>query len=99
MERCNQVSHLTQETIWESNKNTIKITNKSHEVSPFPAGDHYAATKRQIQGIHNTTDPQKKYSLGIVSKNILLEGLYRFHGAFLTLSSDLDQDTQIFGLH
>ena len=29
----------------------------------------------------NTNDPQKKYSLGIVSKNILLEGLNRFHGA------------------
>ena len=26
-------------------------------------------------------------------KNILLEGLNRFHGANLTLSSDVDQDT------
>ena len=31
--------------------------------------------------------------LGMVSKNILLEGLNRFHGANLTLSSDVDQDT------
>ena len=29
----------------------------------------------------------------------LLEGLHRFHGANLTLNSDVDQDTQIFGLH
>ena len=34
-----------------------------------------------------------------VSKNILLEGLNRFHGANLTLSSDMDQDTEMFGLH
>ena len=38
-------------------------------------------------------DPQKKYCLGTVSWNILLEGLNRFHGANLTLSSDEDQDT------
>ena len=38
-------------------------------------------------------DPQKEYRLEPVSKNILLEGLNRFHGANLTLSSDVDQDT------
>ena len=27
---------------WESSKNTINITNKSQEVSPFPGGDHKA---------------------------------------------------------
>ena len=36
---------------------------------------------------------QKKYCLGTVSKNILLEGLNLFHGANLGLSSDVDQDT------
>ena len=36
----NQVPHLTQDTTWKSNKTTINITNKSQEVSPFPAGDH-----------------------------------------------------------
>ena len=41
--RYNQVPHLTQDTTWESNKNTINITNKSQEFSPFPAGDHKAA--------------------------------------------------------
>ena len=44
-------------------------------------------------------DPQKKYRLGTVSKNILLKVLNRFHGANLTLSSDVEQDTQIIGLH
>ena len=28
-------------------KNTINITNKSQEVSPFPAGDHKAAMNRR----------------------------------------------------
>ena len=40
-------------------------------------------------------DPQKKYRLGTVNKNIFLEGLNQFHGANLTLNSDVDQD--IFG--
>ena len=38
-------------------------------------------------------DPQKKYCLGMVSKDILLKVLNWFQGANLTLSSDLDQDT------
>ena len=29
----------------------------------------------------------------MVNKNILLEGKNLFHGAYLTLSSDVDQDT------
>ena len=43
--RYNQV-HLTKYTIWESNKNTINITYKSQEVTPFPAGHHEAAMNR-----------------------------------------------------
>ena len=38
-------------------------------------------------------DPQKRYCLGTVSKTFLLEGLNEFHGANLTLDSDVDQDT------
>ena len=45
--RYNQVPHQTQDTTWESNKNTINITNKSQEVSPFSAGDHKAAMNRR----------------------------------------------------
>ena len=47
--RYNQVPHLTQDTTWESNKNTINITNKSQEASPFPAGDHKAAMNRRAK--------------------------------------------------
>ena len=40
-----------------------------------------------------TNDPQKKYRLGTVSKNILLEGLNQFHDSNLINDSDVDQDT------
>ena len=45
---------------------------------------------QQPHNRNNMNDLQKKYRLGTVSKNILLEGLNRFHGANLTLSSDVD---------
>ena len=90
-------------TTWESNKNTINITNKSYDVSPFPAGDHKAAMNRHETMRNtrhkNTNDPQQTYRLGTVCKNNYLECLNRFHGTNLTISSDVDQDTQMFGLH
>ena len=44
----NQVLHLTQDTIWVSDKNTRKHhIQESQEVIPFPAGDHKAAMNRQ----------------------------------------------------
>ena len=48
----NQVPHLTQDTTWESDKNTKQKYKKHHkqesqEISPFPAGDHKAAMNRQ----------------------------------------------------
>ena len=74
-----------------------KHHNKSQEVSPFPAGGNKAAMNRRKcmrnTGHKNTNDPQKKYRLGTVSKNILLEGLNQFHGANLTLCSDVNEDT------
>ena len=95
--RYNQVPHLTQDTTGESGKIQLNIKNERQEVSPFPAGDHKAAMNRRKnmtkQDINNTNDPQKKYRLGTVSKNISMKGLNRFHGVNLTLSSDVDQDT------
>ena len=32
---------------WENNKITIKIRNKSQDVSPFPSGDHKAEINRR----------------------------------------------------
>ena len=66
----NQVPHLTQDTTWESDKNTIKHNiQESQEVSPFPAGDHEAAinpSKRYL--------PKEKHSTinGIVFELILI---------------------------
>ena len=51
--RYNQVPHLTQDTTWESNKNTINITNKGQVDRPFPAGDHKAAMNRR-ESMRNT---------------------------------------------
>ena len=68
---------MTQDTTWESDKNTINITNKTQEVSPFPAGVHTASMK----DINNTNDSREKYRLQTVIKYILLEGLTQFHGA------------------
>ena len=42
--RYNQVPNLTQDTAWESDKNTGKHhTQDSQMVSPFPTGEHKAA--------------------------------------------------------
>ena len=71
--RYNQVPHLTQDTTWKVTKNTISVTNKSQEVSPFPTRDHKAAMNRR-ESMRNTrqknptNDPQKKYRPGTVSK-------------------------------
>ena len=46
--RHNQVPHLTQDTIWESYKNTRKYhIQEAKEVNFFPAGDNKAAMNRQ----------------------------------------------------
>ena len=45
-DRYNQVPHLTQNTTWESDKNTNKHHKESQEISTFPAGEHKAAMKR-----------------------------------------------------
>ena len=91
-------NQCNQDTTWESDKTQLDITNKEPRGQPFPSGYHRAALNRcesltHTQGINNTSDPQKKYRLGTVSKNILLEGLNQFRGANPALNSDVDQDT------
>ena len=79
-------SSTTPDTGYHMRKTQLNITNKSQEVSPFPAGDHKAAINRRES---MTNDPKKKYRLRMVSKNILLEVLNRFQGTNLTISSYL----------
>ena len=46
--RYNYVQHLTQDTIWENDKDTRKHhIHESQEVNLFSAGGHKAATNRQ----------------------------------------------------
>ena len=41
-----QAPHLTQDTDGKVTTSQLDITNKSQEVSPFPAGDHKASINR-----------------------------------------------------
>ena len=51
----NQIPHLSQDTIWKSDKNTINHPiQESQEVSSFPAGDHKATRNRQEIMTRNT---------------------------------------------
>ena len=80
---------------WQTQLDT---THDSQEVSPFPAGDHKAHINRRAQR-HSTRKTEKRKRSTKEGppwngqKNILLEGLNWFHGANLTLNSDVDQDT------
>ena len=72
--RYNQVPHLTKDTNGKVTNSHLDPTNKSQDVSPFPAGDHKARINRRAQSHskqkteQNIKDPQKKYRLGKVSK-------------------------------
>ena len=91
----NQVPHLTQDTNGKNTNSQIYTTNESQEVSPFPATDHRAQINRRQQrhNKHKTEKKHKRSTKEVPSWNgqqtILLEGLNRFHGANLTLSSDV----------
>ena len=72
--RYNQVPHLTHDTNGKVTNSQSDTTNKSQEVSPFPAGDHKAHINKRAQRHskhkteENIKDQQKKYRLGTVSK-------------------------------
>ena len=70
---------MTQDITWESDKNTIEHHKREPRGQPFPSsrpqGSNEQTRKHDKHKTNNTNDPQKKYCLGTVSKNILLEGL------------------------
>ena len=73
--RYNQVLHLTQDTTWESDKNTRKHNiQESQETSPFSAGDHKAAMNRQ----DSMTDTKHKKTKRIHKKTPPWNGQYQF---------------------
>ena len=61
----NQVPHMTQDTTWNSNKNTKLITNKSQENSSFQAGDHKAAMNRRESMRHKKNQIIQKRSTAL----------------------------------
>ena len=90
----NQVQHLTQDTNGKVTNSQLDTTNESQEVSPFPAGDNKAYINRGTQRhSKHKTEQKHKRSTKEWSVKYLTGGLKRFHGANLTLNSDVDQDT------
>ena len=96
--RYNQIPHLTQSTILESDKNTRKHRiQESQEFSSFPAGDHKAAMNISDSMAQNTNykkDPQNKHRLGTVCMKITGElknvWWYQLHPYFWCGSSEID---------
>ena len=88
---------MTQDTYGKVTNSQLYTTNKSQEVSPFPAGDHNAQINRHTQrhNKHSTENKHKRSTKEVPPWNsqhdILLEVLNWFHGANLTLNSDVDQ--------
>ena len=60
--RYNQVPHLTQDTNGKVTNSQPDTTNKSQEVSPFPAGDHKAHinTRAQRHSKHKTEQKHER---------------------------------------
>ena len=55
----NQVPHLTQDTNGKVTNSQLDATNKSQEVSSFPAGDHKAHINRRAER-HNKHKTEKR---------------------------------------
>ena len=81
----NQIPHLTQDTIWESDTRKHHI-QESQEASPFAAGDHTAERKRQEKRIHKRSTALER------SVRKLLKGFNLLDGTNLTRISDVDED-------
>ena len=102
--RYNQVPYLTQDTKGKVANSQLDTTNESQEVRPFLAGDHKAHINRHA---HRHTKHKVEKNINIHKEvppwssqwNNLLEGLNQFQGTNLTLNSDVEQDTLIFGSH
>ena len=95
--RYNQIPHLTQDTIWESDKNTRKHhLQKNQEGQPFPSSQQGCKEQTRQHDRHETQITKsilKRRTALEKSKNqFLFEGLNIFDGANLTIISDADQD-------
>ena len=69
--RYNQVPHLTQDTNGKVINLQLDTTNKSQEVSLFPAGDHKAHINRCVQrhSKHKTEQKHKRSTKEVLPRN------------------------------
>ena len=74
--RYNQVPHLTQDTNGKVTNSQLDTTNESHEVSPFPAGDHKAHINRRAQ--RDSKHKTEKKPLKIHKRSTALEWLVKY---------------------
>ena len=97
--RYNQVPHLIQDTNGKVTKLQLDTTNKSQEVSPFPAVDHKSHINGRTQS-HSKRKTEKTQKIHKRSTSLersvksFTGGLKRFlRRANLTHNSDVDQNT------
>ena len=62
--RCNKVTHPTEDTNGKVTNSQLDTTNESQEVSPFPEGDHKAQLNRRAQrhSKHKTDQKHKRFT-------------------------------------
>ena len=93
-----QTAHLTQDTMWKTDKNTTKhYIQESQEATYFPTGDHKAAWSRQdnMTDTYETQITKKIHKRSRALERLarkLLEGSNIFNGTNLTFISNVDQD-------
>ena len=85
-ESIDHAIHLTQDTYGKVTTSQLDISNESEEViysqsvtTRQKQTSVYGSITKQNR--NNINDPQKKNRLGMVSKNILLQGINQFNGA------------------
>ena len=89
----NQAPHLTQDTDGKVTTSQLDITNKSEDISPFPAGDYKASINRRARmHIKNKTEITCKRSTALERSVKYFTGRLKpvSPRANLTLSSDVD---------
>ena len=97
--RSNQVPHLTQDTLWESDKYTKTLETGEPRSQLFPSRwpQGCMTQTRQYSKDKHIKKIHKRNTTLEWSVRTLPEGLNKFHGTNLTLNSDMDQDTYKFG--
>ena len=97
----NQIQHLTQDTIWESYKNTGKHNihvQESQDVHPFPAGDQKAIRNRQdrMTDTHETQITRRILEGLNMFEVILCSFMQRQHGKASKEGSNISKCADIY---